>query len=78
MKKDQPIKKRGKRVEVTSETTSGRNTEFVDKITGEHMTRAEFVAKIKSGIYTDYYVRKQNGILTPVSKPDGETENNLG
>ena len=42
------------------------------------MTRAEFVKKIEKGKYPDYTVKVINKIKTPVSKPDGNTENNLG
>ena len=45
------------------------------------MSRRTFVSKIKTGQnnYDQlYYVRKQNGIETPVSKPDGDKSNNLG
>lgn len=41
------------------------------------MTRAQFVHRIKSGSYNDYYVRDINGIATPCGKPDGRKSNNL-
>lgn len=69
-----------KNVIVTKEKSSGRNLEFKDVKTKEEMTRAEFVKKIEKNIFNyaeDYYVRKQNGLKTPVSKPDGKTKNNL-
>lgn len=71
----------GKNVIVTREKTTGRNLEFKNTKTNEKMTRAEFVKKIEkndSNYAKDYYVRKQNGIKTPVSKPDGKSSNNLG
>lgn len=67
-----------KRVTVTQETDSGRNTCFHDNLTGENMTRTQFVNKIKNGSYDDYYVRNVNGLPTPCSKPDGSKNNNLG
>ena len=42
------------------------------------MTRNQFVREIKKGNYEEYYVRKINGLDTPVSKPDGNEKNNLG
>lgn len=46
-----------KRISVTQETSTGRNTKFHDNVTGNNMTRAGFVRQIKSGTYDDYYVR---------------------
>lgn len=69
-----------KNIVVTKEKASGRNLEFKDVKTKEKMTRAEFVKKIENNISNyaeDYYVRKQNGLKTPVSKPDGKLKNNL-
>lgn len=66
-----------KRISVTQETSTGRNTKFHDNVTGNNMTRAGFVRQIKSGTYDDYYVRNINGIPTPCSKPDGNKGNNL-
>ncbi len=68
----------GKRVKVTSETPSGRNQLFQDTVTGEQMTRAEFVKRIEQGAYPNYHVRVDNGVKTPVSNPDGSAGNNLG
>ncbi|WP_100637253.1 DUF3892 domain-containing protein [Marinomonas sp. ef1] len=65
------------KVIVTQENKTGRNTKFKDTKTNKEMTRAEFVKEIKQGNYDDYYVREQNGVKTPVSKPDGDTSNNL-
>ena len=67
-----------KRVIVIEESESGRNERFRDSLTGEEMTRKEFVSRIKEGEYKDYYTKKINGIPTPCSKPDKSTENNLG
>lgn len=67
-----------KTVEVTRETSTGRNTRFRDIHTGKEFTRAEFVGRIEAGEYPAYYIRIQNGKKTPVSKPDGDKSNNLG
>lgn len=67
-----------KRVSVTSENATGRNTNFHDNYTGANMTRAQFVNQIKSGNYENYHVRNINGVATPVSNPDHSTNNNLG
>ncbi len=66
-----------KRIIVTGESDSGRNTNFHDNRTGEDMTRAQFVKKIEQGTYDSYHVRNVNGIKTPVSNPDGREGNNL-
>ncbi|MBK5261063.1 MAG: hypothetical protein JJE17_00640 [Peptostreptococcaceae bacterium] len=66
-----------KRVIVTKENETGRNTQFVDTLTNATMSRANFVKQIKSGNYNEYYVREINGVPTPVSKPDGDKNNNL-
>lgn len=66
-----------KKISVTKETDSGRNTEFRNNYTGETMTREQFVKQIKAGNYDNYHVRKINGVDTPVSNPDKSTNNNL-
>lgn len=65
-------------VKVVTQSDTGRNTKFEDCITGSKMTRPSFVSEIKKGNYDFYYVRKINGLETPVSKPDGKKKNNLG
>lgn len=65
-------------VEVTRETSTGRNTRFQDTHTGKEFTRVEFVERIEAGEYPSYYIRIQNGKKTSVSKPDGDKSNNLG
>ena len=65
------------KVKVIQENASGRNEKFKDKSNGKEMTRNQFVKEIKKGNYENYYVRKINGIETPVSKPDGNKNNNL-
>ena len=66
-----------KRVVVTKETSTGRNVGFHDNRTNKDMSRAEFVKKIEQGAYPNYHVRDVNGVKTPVSNPDGSTNNNL-
>jgi hypothetical protein len=68
----------GKTVRVTSESESGRNTNFADIKTGENMTRSQFVREIEKGGYPDYHIRKIDGIKTPCSNPDKSENNNLG
>jgi len=67
-----------KRVKVTRESDSGRNTGFHDNFTGVDMTREEFVQAIRDGDYSNYHIRNINGIDTPVSNPDPSRHNNLG
>lgn len=67
-----------KRITVTHESNTGRNTQFHDNYTGVTMNRNEFVNSIKNGNYENYHIRNINGVLTPVSNPDGKTGNNLG
>jgi|3_EtaG_2_1085321.scaffolds.fasta_scaffold02846_2 hypothetical protein len=66
-----------KRVSVTSESDSGRNKAFHDNYTGADMTRGQFVREIERGNYPNHHVRNINGVKTPVSNPDGSTNNNL-
>ncbi len=67
-----------KRVKVTGETDSGRNTQFHDNFTGADMSRAQFVREIERGNYPNYHVRDMNGVKTPASNPDDKRNNNLG
>lgn len=69
---------KNRRVKVIKENGSGRNERFKDCTNGNEMTRNQFVKEIKKGNYEEYYVRKINGLDTPVSKPDGKENNNLG
>lgn len=66
------------RVTVNTTSDTGRNLTFHDNLTGRNMNAAQFVRSIELGAYPDYYVRTINGIKTPVSKPDGNPNNNLG
>lgn len=66
-----------KRITVTEESDTGRNTRFHDNRTGGDMTRTQFVREIERGNYDRYHVREINGVKTPVSNPDKSTNNNL-
>ena len=68
----------GKRISVTQESDSGRNQRFRDNHTGESLSRTELVRRIEGGGYPNYHVREVNGVKTPVSNPDGSSNNNLG
>ena len=68
--------KMAKNVKVIKQSSTGRNLTFKDG--NKEMTRSEFVKEIKRGEYDDYYVKKVNGVDTPVSKPDSSKGNNLG
>ena len=71
-------KNRGKIVEVTQESETGRNKLFINTKTNEKMSRPQFVREIELGNYPDYHIRKIDGIKTPVSNPDSREGNNLG
>jgi hypothetical protein len=66
-----------KRVKVTNENKSGRNTNFYDNFSNKDMTRGQFVKEINSGNYPNYHTREINGVKTPVSNPDKTKNNNL-
>jgi len=66
------------RVSVLEENETGRNKKFIDNKTGHEMTRAQFANKIDAGEYSDYHVKKVNGLRTPVSNPNGNKDDNLG
>ena len=66
-----------KRVTVTKESKTGRNQKFHDNYTGADMSRPDFVKQIENGNYSNYHVRNINGVKTPVSNPDGKSNNNL-
>lgn len=66
------------KVIVTKESSSGRNTHFVNTSTGDKMTRSQFVKKIEQGQYSDYHVRNINGVKTPCSNPNKNKSDNLG
>lgn len=67
------------KVTVIKESDTGRNERFRDTRTGKEVTRNQFIKAIDKGVYgNDYYHREINGVETPVSKPDGNSRNNLG
>lgn len=66
------------RVSVTKENHKGRNINFIDNKTRKEMTRAQFSDEIDAGNYPDYQVKIINGLRTPVSKPNGTQDDNLG
>jgi len=57
---------------------TGRNNAFLDLVTGETMNSEGFTQRIEGGLYPGYYVADLFGMVTPVSCPDGVSENNLG
>lgn len=63
---------------VIQESKSGRNLTFQDTSTGNTLSRAQFVKEIENGKYNDFHIRNINGIKTPVSNPDNDSNNNLG
>ena len=67
-----------KKITVTKENKTGRNTDFVINRNGKKVNRPELVKEIKNGKHPDYHVRNINGVPTPVSNPDNTTGNNLG
>ena len=67
-----------KRVIVTKESSTGRNSSFHDNYTNQDMTRNEFVKKIENGDYPNHHIRIINQIKTPISNPDSKKNNNLG
>ena len=67
-----------KRVSVTTEDNNGRNQKFHDNVTGDDMSRSQFVRKIEQGNYGHFHVRVVHGVKTPVSNPDSSENNNLG
>lgn len=64
-------------IKATRETPTGRNTHFVNTSTGRHMNREQLVTSIRKGTYSGYHIRMIHGIATPVSNPDGKTNNNI-
>ncbi len=68
------------KVEVIKENETGRNILFQNMGNHEIMTLGQFVNRIenKNSVYSEnYYVRLQNGIKTPVSKPNNIKYDNL-
>lgn len=63
---------------VLQESETGRNELFFDLIKKKILTRNDFVSLIQQQHYPGYTVKEIGGILTPVSQPDNDPENNLG
>jgi hypothetical protein len=69
------------KIKVVSQSRPGRNESFQNTGNNQTMNRKQFVKAIENpnSVYNkDYYVRVINGVKTPVSKPDGNKNNNLG
>lgn len=68
------------KVEVIKENETGRNILFQNIGNHEIMTIKQFVNKIENenSVYSEnYYIRVQNGVKTPVSKPNDSKIDNL-
>lgn len=65
-----------KNIKVVSESNTGRNETF--KVGNGYMSRERLVQSINNGNHPDYHVRNINGVDTPVSNPDKNSNNNLG
>lgn len=68
------------KVKVIKENQTGRNILFQNTGNHEIMTLNQFVNKIENdnSVYSEnYYVRVQNGVKTPVSKPNDSKTDNL-
>lgn len=59
------------------ENKNGRNTHFLDTKANIIKTRKQIVDEIKKGLHSKYYIRKINGVDTPVAKPNGKKKDNL-
>jgi len=67
-----------KSVIVLKEGENGRNIVFFDLTNQKMLSVDEFVTAIQLGQYPSYGLKTINGTLTPFSKPDGSSKNNLG
>lgn len=65
-------------VVVVEESKSGENLTYFDIEKSTFLTKSEFVARIKEGMYPEHELRNINGQATPVAKKDGKDSNNLG
>lgn len=68
------------KVQVIKENETGRNILFQNTGNHEIMTLKQFINKIenRNSVYSEnYYIRVQNGIKTPVSKPNNSRLDNL-
>jgi len=57
---------------------NGANEYFFDFKTSKVLSRAEFIADIKAGLYPSYGLKLVNGTEFPFSKKDNDPTNNLG
>ena len=66
---------------VTKESSTGRNVEFQNKRNNEKLTATELIKRLETGnsAYNEgYYIKHQDGQKYIVSKLDGNEKNNLG
>lgn len=66
------------RLEVIDESTTGLNRRFIDKMTGETLTRGQVADRINHGHYPGYHVMNRDGKRIPRSNPNKAKEDNLG
>ncbi len=66
-----------KRVSVTEESPTGRNTNFRDNETDEDLTLRKFIDTFNK-YCRKYHIRNIGGVKTPVSNPNGKKDDNLG
>lgn len=64
------------KIKASKEDVSGRNTHF-SVGNRKNVTRVQVVKEIKNGQHPGYHVRKINNVLTPVSNPDKNANNNI-
>ena len=69
---------RGFPILVAKESATGENLQFYDFVKDVFMNKLEFLSMIKRGDYKNYEVRLINGEEVPLSKKDGNSNNNLG
>lgn len=68
------------KLEVSKESETGLNVEFINTETGRHIPLKQAVEQIEKGNknYEDYQVvEKSNGTTYIRSKPDGTVKNNI-
>ena len=70
-----------KDLEVTLESSTGRNLTFRDIKTGYTVSADTLINSLENGhskYNKDYVVKERNGVKYVASKPDGSGSNNLG
>jgi hypothetical protein len=72
-----PTNMSNNKITVTSESDTGRNTRFHVPGHGE-IPRQTLVQQIRAGEHEGYHVRVINRVATPVSNPNGNSDDNLG